>query len=114
MAVFYLSQFEHVPFWQYFSRLNDYRVHCVYFTYKKWEICNVILGEITYETGATHEFMCYGGMCSLNADDMWDLFESLAWYRNVRVVVSLLCALPPFLMVCMLNPHVQVNLGPIC
>ena len=25
--------------------------------------------------------MCYGGLCSLNVDDMWDLFESLASYR---------------------------------
>jgi len=25
--------------------------------------------------------MCYGGLCSLNVDDMWDLFESLASYQ---------------------------------
>jgi len=25
--------------------------------------------------------MCYGGLCSLNADDMWDLCESLASYQ---------------------------------
>jgi len=25
--------------------------------------------------------MCCGGLCSLNADDMWDLFESLASYQ---------------------------------
>ena len=25
--------------------------------------------------------MCYGGLCSLNLDDMWDLFESLASYQ---------------------------------
>jgi len=25
--------------------------------------------------------MCYGGLCSLNDDDMWDLFESLASYQ---------------------------------
>jgi len=25
--------------------------------------------------------MCYGGLYSLNVDDMWDLFKSLAWYQ---------------------------------
>jgi len=25
--------------------------------------------------------MCYDDMCSLHVDDMWDLFESLAWYQ---------------------------------
>jgi len=25
--------------------------------------------------------MCYGGLCSLDVDDIWDLFESLAWYQ---------------------------------
>jgi len=35
----------------------------------------------TYETRAILESMCYGGMCYLNVDDMWDLFESLASYQ---------------------------------
>jgi len=25
--------------------------------------------------------MCYGGLCSLNVDNMWDLFEFLAFYQ---------------------------------
>ena len=25
--------------------------------------------------------MCYSGLCSLNVDDMWNLFESLASYQ---------------------------------
>jgi len=25
--------------------------------------------------------MCYGGLCSLNVNDMWDLFQSLASYQ---------------------------------
>jgi len=25
--------------------------------------------------------MCYGGLCFLNVDDMWDLFKSLASYE---------------------------------
>jgi len=40
-----------------------------------------VLEGITHETRATLESMCYGGLCSLNADDMWDLFESLVSYQ---------------------------------
>jgi len=40
-----------------------------------------VLEGITLETRATLESMCYGGLCSLNVDDMWDLFESLPWYQ---------------------------------
>jgi len=36
---------------------------------------------MTYKTRATLEFMCHGAMCSLDIDDLWDLFESLAWYQ---------------------------------
>jgi len=39
---------------------------------------NVVLEEITHKTQATLKYMCYGGMCSSNGDDMWYLFESLA------------------------------------
>jgi len=46
--------------------------------YEKWKICDVVLEEITYDTRATIESMCHGGLCSLNVDDMWNLFESLA------------------------------------
>jgi len=36
--------------------------------------------------------ICYGGMHSLNVDDMWELFESLLGINSyVRVIVSLLC-----------------------
>ena len=56
--------------------------------------------------------MCYGGLCSLNADDMWDLFESLASYQcNVSVLVRLLYTFPHFPMISMLNLHAQINLG---
>jgi len=53
----------------------------MHFTCEKWEICNVVLEGITHETRATLESMCYGGLCSLDVDDMWNLFESLAWYQ---------------------------------
>jgi len=32
---FHLHQFEHEPFWQYLSRLNDYRAQHVHFMYEK-------------------------------------------------------------------------------
>jgi len=34
-----------------------------------------------HETQAILESMCYDGMGYSNVDDMWDLFESLAWYQ---------------------------------
>jgi len=34
-----------------------------------------VLKGITHETRATLESMCYGSLCSLNVDDMSDLFE---------------------------------------
>jgi len=35
MAIFHLPQFEHEPFWQYLSRLNEYRAQYVHFMYEK-------------------------------------------------------------------------------
>ena len=63
------------------SRLNDYRAQYVLFEYEKWEICDVVLEGITPETQAIFESMCYGGLRSLADDDMWDLFESIAWHQ---------------------------------
>ena len=70
MAIFHLPQFEHEPFWQYLSRLNDYCAQYVHFMYEKWEICNVVLEGITHETQAILESMCYSGMCVLGVGDM--------------------------------------------
>jgi len=53
----------------------------VHFMYEKWEICDVVLEGITYEAQATLESMCYNILGTLNADDIWDLFESLASYQ---------------------------------
>ena len=49
--------------------------------FEKWEIWDVVLEGITHESRATLESMCYGGLCSLNVDDMWDLFEYLPSYQ---------------------------------
>jgi len=35
MVIFHLPQFKHEPFWQYFSRLNDYVAQYVHFMYEK-------------------------------------------------------------------------------
>jgi len=40
-----------------------------------------VLEGITHETQATRESMCYGSLCYLTIDDMWDLFESLARHQ---------------------------------
>jgi len=98
MTIVHLPQFEHETFWQYLSRLNDYRAQYVYFTYEKWKICNVVLDEITQKTRPTLESMCYCGMCSLDIDNMWDLFESLAWYQwhQENASESFMCPSPTF------------------
>jgi len=49
--------------------------------YEKWEIYDVVLEEMTYETSAILESMFYGGLCSFNAHDIWDLFAPLASYQ---------------------------------
>ena len=47
MTIFHFPQFEHEPFWQYLSRLNDYRTQYVLSMYEKWEICDVMLAGLT-------------------------------------------------------------------
>jgi len=79
VAIFHLPQFEHEPFWQYLSRLNDYRAQYMHFIYEKWKIRNVVLVGITHETRFTLESYV-GGLSSLNVDDTWNLFEPLASY----------------------------------
>jgi len=65
--------------------------------FEKWRICNVLLERITYESQETLESMCYGGMCYLSVDDMWDLFESLASYQwhYEYASESFICPFPP-------------------
>ena len=81
MAIFHLAQFEHEPFWQHLFRLNDYHTQYVHFMYEKGERCKVALEGITYKTWATLGLVCYGGLCSFNVDDVWDLLESLSLYQ---------------------------------
>jgi len=80
--IFHLPQFEHEPFWQYLSRLNYYRTQYVHFVYEKWKTCNVACERITHETRATLASMFYGGLCCLNVDKVWDLFECLSSYQS--------------------------------
>jgi len=81
MAIFHLPQFEREPFSQYLLRLDDYRAQYVYFMYEKCEIYDVVLQWITHDTRTILESMCYGAMCYLSVDDIWDLFESLPWHQ---------------------------------
>jgi len=76
------------------ARLNDYRAQYVHFMYEKWGIYDVMLEGITHETQVTLESMCYGGLCSLNVDDMWNLFKSLASYQWQYKCASESCACP--------------------
>jgi len=64
---------------------------------KNGAIYNVVLEGITYETRAILESMCYGGLCSLIVDDMWDLFEHLASYQwqCKSANESFVCPSPP-------------------
>jgi len=52
----------------------------MHFKCEKWKICNVVLKRIMLKVRSILHSVCYGGLCSLNVD-MWDLFESLAWYQ---------------------------------
>jgi len=62
--------------------------------YEKWEIRNIVLEGITYETQATLESMCYVGLCSLDVDDLWDLFKFLTSYQWQCKCASESCACP--------------------
>jgi len=57
-----------------------------------------MLERMTYETRATLESMCHGGMCFSDIDDMWDLFEYLAWHQwhNEIASDSFVCPSPIF------------------
>ena len=46
MAIFHLPQFEHEPFGQYLSRLNDYHAQYVLFEYEEWKISILIFSKI--------------------------------------------------------------------
>ena len=96
-----MPQIEHELFWQYLSRLNDYRAQYMHFMYAKWKICNVVFEGITHETRAILESMCYGGLCSLDVDSMWDLFEPLTWHQWHYEIFSESFVCPsPFPMIC--------------
>jgi len=80
MAIFHLPQFEHESFWQYLFRLNGYyarQVHFMYENIKNMRSC--ARGDNIYDPRPLKS-MCYGGMCYLSVDYLWDLFESLASY----------------------------------
>jgi len=102
MTIFIYLNLSMSRFWQYLSRLNEYRAQYVHFVYEKWEICDVLLEGITYDTRTTLEFMCYSGLDSLNADDMLDLLESLTSYKwQCKCASEAFVSPPPY--ICMIN-----------
>ena len=64
MPVFSFPQYEHEPFWSYFSRLNDYRVQ-LNRNFEKWEICEVIVLGLSSEFRGHVESMCPGGLLGI-------------------------------------------------
>jgi len=66
MTIFHLPQFEHEPFWQYLSRLNDYHPQYVLFEYEKWEIYDVVLdGNLSIQRQPTSDLSSTGRLLFL-------------------------------------------------
>ena len=82
MASFYFPQFEHEIFWQYLSRLNEFRAQCVDYCFEKWKICQVIFEGLNDEHRGYVETMCPRGLDCLftrTTNKVWGFFEKLAW-----------------------------------
>jgi len=81
MSVFNFPQYEHEPFLNYFSRLNDYRAQLNH-NFQKWEIWEVIIDGLNIESRSYIESLCSGGLIELlskTQNEVWDFFEKLAW-----------------------------------
>jgi len=81
MPVFNFPQFEHEPFWNYLSRLNDYRAQLNQ-NFQKWKIYKVIVVGLNIETRRYEESLCLGGIIRLlsrTQDKVWNFFEKLAY-----------------------------------
>lgn len=81
MPVFNFPQFECKSFWNYFSRLNDYRAQ-LNRNFEKWEICEVILEGLNIESRSYIGSIFPGGLRELlskTSNEVWDFFEKLAW-----------------------------------
>jgi len=82
MASFYFPQFEHEIFWQYLSRLNEFRAQCVDYCFEKWEIYQVIFESLNDEYRGLVETVYREGLDCLftrTPDEVWNFFEKLAW-----------------------------------
>ena len=62
MASFYFPQFEHEIFWQYLSRLNEFRAQCIDYCFEKWKICPVIFEGLNDEYRGHVETAYLGGL----------------------------------------------------
>ena len=81
MGLFNFQQFEREPFWNYISRLNDYRAQLNH-NFEKWEICEVILEGLNFESKSYIRSIFPGGLRELiskTPNEVWDVFEKVAW-----------------------------------
>ena len=81
MPVFNFPQFEREPFWNYFSRLNDYRAQ-LNRNFEKWKICEVIAMGLNVESRSYVESICPRGLIELlskTQNEVWEFFEKLEW-----------------------------------
>ena len=64
MPIFNFPQYEHEPFWNYFSTLNDYRAQLNH-NFQKWKICEVIIEHLNIESRSYIKSLCPGGLIEL-------------------------------------------------
>jgi len=76
MSVFHCSQYDHEPFWSYFSRLSDFHAQLVNYMFEKWEICEVVYIGVNEVTSGILNSICF---LSKTPDQAWNLLEQLGW-----------------------------------
>jgi len=95
MTIFYFPQFEKRIFWQYLSRLNDFRAPCIDHCFEKWKICQMIIVGLDEEYWVHVRTRYLGGLGCLftnTPNEIWDFLEYLAhdtWeYNNAKETFS--------------------------
>ena len=81
MPVFNFPQFEREPFWNYFSKLNDYCAP-LNFHFQKWKTCEVIIEGLKIGSRSYINSIFPRGFIELlskTQNEVCDFFETLAW-----------------------------------
>ena len=81
MCVFNFPQYEHEPFWNYFSWLNDYRAQLNH-NFEKWKIFEVIHEGLNIESRSYIDSIFPEGfreLLSKTPNEVWDFFKKLVW-----------------------------------